>query len=90
MKWNLLKIIAIISVFIYIVASLLLILFLLWTQFKNTTLLNAVNEAYGNWRREIVQTLFKQAYNEKCDAFDVSLDNKVVKLINVECIKAKQ
>jgi len=75
------KLILNIVLLIWIVFSVIYILYDVWSDFK----LKALNQAYQQGRADTINALIQQA--EKCDPIPVLSGEKKIEVINVNCLK---
>ena len=75
------KLILNIVLLIWIVFSVIYILYDVWSDFK----LKALNQAYQQGRADTINALIQQA--EKCDPIPVLSGEKRIEVINVNCLK---
>jgi len=75
------KLILNIVLLIWIIFSVIYILYDVWSDFK----LKALNQAYQQGRADTINALIQQA--EKCDPIPVLSGEKKIEVINVNCLK---
>ncbi|MEW5907864.1 MAG: hypothetical protein AB1643_01640 [Patescibacteria group bacterium] len=76
------KIISHLIVLIWIIFSLIYIVYDVWSDFKSKQL----NQAYQQGKIDTINTLIKEA--EQCNPLPVFSDEKQIQLINVSCLQA--
>ena len=75
------KLILNIILLIWIIFSVIYILYDIWSDFK----LKALNQAYQQGRADTINALIQQA--EKCDSIPIFSGEKKIEVINVNCVK---